>query len=323
MSLQLATKPQVKTIVVEENNAFDLIIVGGGPAGLTAALYALRDRLKVSLIEKMVLGGAVSTTYQIENYPGFPEAVSGMDLCQKMAEQVKKLGVSILWSGATKLKKNKGSWEVICDGKILSARAVIFATGTDPAKLNVAGESKFRGRGVSYCATCDGAFYRGKNVMVVGGGNSAIEEALFLTRYAQKVSIVHRRDELRAEKILAEKAKNHPQIYFFWHSVVEEIAGDKTVSEVVLHDLSSDKRLRVPTDGVFIYVGSSPNSEPVKDLVKLDARRFILTDEKMQTSAEGIFAAGDVRAKFLRQIVTAAADGAIAAEAAREFIEKI
>ncbi|MGB9613157.1 MAG: NAD(P)/FAD-dependent oxidoreductase, partial [Candidatus Margulisiibacteriota bacterium] len=171
-------------------------------------------------------------------------------------------------------------------------------------------------------ATCDGAFYQGKNVMVIGGGNSAVEEALFLTRYAKKVSIVHRRDQLRADKILSEKALTHPQIYFFWHSVVEEIKGEKTVHEVVLKDLATNKKLMVPTDGVFIYIGSKPNSELVKGLVRRDEKGYILTDENMKTSSPRIFAAGDVRAKPLRQIVTAVSDGAIAAEAARQVIEK-
>ena len=317
MSLQLETKPQPQAMIIEAEKAHDLIIIGGGPAGLTAAIYALRSRLHTPPVEKMILGGQASTTSRVENYPGFPESVSGLDLSQKMAEQAKKLGLNVLWSNAVKIKNQ----EVHVEGKILAAKALIIATGTEAARLGVPGEDELRGRGVSYCATCDGAFYQNKNVMVVGGGNSAVEEALFLTRYARQVSIVHRRDELRADKILAEQAKNHPKIYFFWHSVVEEIKGEKMVSEAVLKDLSSNKKLKVPVDGVFIYVGSRPNSEPAKGAVKLDEAGFIITDEKMKTSAPGIFAAGDIRVKSLRQIVTAAADGAIAAESARQFIE--
>ena len=317
MSLKLQTKPKAQ-IIVREDKLYDLIIVGGGPAGLTAAIYALRARLKVLMVEKMILGGLASTTFKIDNYPGFPESISGMDLSQKMAEQVNKLGLEIIWGNAASFKPGS----VSVDGKTCSSRAIIIATGTDPAKLGVPGEEEFRGRGVSYCATCDGAFYQDKEVMVVGGGNSAVDEAIFLTRYAKKVSLVHRRDELRADKIVIEQACSHPKIYFHWHSVVEEIKGDKSVNEVVLKDLQTGKKTRVKTDGVFVYIGSHPNSDPVKGIVKLDERGFIITDEKLKTSAEGIFAAGDVRVKSLRQVVTAVADGAIAAESAREFIEK-
>ncbi|MBN2057883.1 MAG: thioredoxin-disulfide reductase [Candidatus Saganbacteria bacterium] len=301
---------------------FDLIIVGGGPAGMTAALYACRSRLKVLMIEKMILGGQATTTFFIENYPGFPEGISGMDLGNRMQDQVRRLGLDIVWGNATSLENKKDHREITVDNKIFNAKSVIIATGTEAARLGVPGEEDLRGRGVSYCATCDGPFYKDKNIMVVGGGNSAIEEALFLTRYAKKISVVHRRDELRADKILGERALADPKIYFFWHSVVEAIKGDKTVSEVVLKDKNSNKKLKVPVDGVFIYIGSKPNSELVKGAVKLDKNGFIVTDNEMKTSIPGIFAAGDVRAKSLRQIVTAAADGAIAAEAARKSIEQ-
>jgi len=300
---------------------YDLIIVGGGPAGLTAAIYALRSRLKTLLIEKMVYGGQAATTFQIENYPGFPEGISGPELMQKMANQAQKLGLETLWAEAKKVIKDKEHFTVEVDGKHYLAKSSSDCYRSEPQKLEVPGEEKFRGRGVSYCATCDGAFYQGKNVMVVGGGNSAVEEALFLTRYAKKVTIVHRRDELRADKILAERAQSHPQIYFFWHSVVEEIKGDKMVSEVILKDLISGKKLVVPTDGIFIYIGARPNSEIVKGLARRDEKGYILTDENLETTTPGLFAVGDVRAKLLRQIVTAASDGAVAAEAARKFIE--
>lgn len=319
MSTQLAVKPKLMPLQADEKTAYDLIIIGGGPAGLAAAIYAGRARLKTALIEKMIVGGQASTTFQIENYPGFPESISGMDLSQKMAEQAVKLGLAMVWGSAVSVKKG---FEAAVDGKVYHARSVIVATGTENSRLNVPGEDQLRGRGVSYCATCDGAFYQNKHVMVVGGGNSAIEEALFLTRYASRVSIVHRRDELRADKILAERARSHPKIYFFWHSVVEEIKGKQKVEEVTLKDLTSDKKLHVPVDGIFVYVGSRPNSDPVKDLVKLDEKGYILTDEKMATATAGLFAAGDVRVKHLRQVVTAVSDGAIAAESAREFVEK-
>jgi len=322
MITQVKAQPKLKVLAEKKRLPYELIIIGGGPAGMAAALYAARARLRVLLIEKMILGGQASTTFFIENYPGFPEGITGMELSERMSEQVRKLGLEILWGGAVSVKNKKDHKEVTVDGKILTAKAVIIASGSEPAKLGVPGEKEFRGRGVSYCATCDGPFYKDKNILMVGGGNSAIEEALFLTRYASKISIVHRRDELRADKIIAERAMTNPKIYFFWHSVVESITGKEKVEEVVLKDLQSNNKLKVPADGVFIYTGITPNSGLAKDLVKMDKDGFIQTDQNMKTSTEGIFAAGDVRAKSLRQVATAVADGAIAAEAARKYIEE-
>jgi thioredoxin reductase (NADPH) len=321
MPIQLKPKPKAEARLVEKRPLLDLIIIGGGPAGLTAALYAVRARLKTLLIEKMVLGGMVSTTFSIENFPGFPEGISGMELSDRMQDQVRRLGLDILWGNALSVKNKKNHREIQVESKILTSKTVIIATGTEAAKLRVPGEDEFRGRGVSYCATCDGPFYKDKNIMVVGGGNAAIEEALFLTRYAQKISIVHRRDKLRAERIFAERVLSNPKIYLFWHSTVEEIKGKEKVEEAILKDLSTNKKNKVPIDGIFIYIGSKPNSEMVKDIVKLDSKGFILADENMKTSIPGIFTAGDVRAKSLQQIVTAAADGAIAADSARKYIE--
>lgn len=321
MTTQVKAKPKTKPAAKDKEKMLDLIIIGGGPAGLTAALYAKRAGLKILLVEKMILGGMASTTYFIENYPGFPDGISGMELSQRFQDQAKNLGVEISWGNAISVNNKKNCREVTVDGKSITAKALIVATGTEAAKVGVPGEDEFRGRGVSYCATCDGAFYKDKNIMVVGGGNSAIEEALFLTRYGKKVSVVHRRDKLRAEKILADRAIANPKTYFFWHSVVEEIKGKQKVEEVVLSDLQSKKRIKVPVDGIFIYIGSKPNSDLVKDIVKLDGKGFIKVDENMKTSTEGIYAAGDIIVKPLRQIVTAASDGATAAESARKYIE--
>jgi thioredoxin reductase (NADPH) len=323
MALKTKAKPQAQTLIIEKSEEIDLIIIGGGPAGLTAALYALRSRLNVLLIEKMVLGGTASTAFFIENYPGFPDGVSGMELMEKLQKQVKNLGLNIVWGHALKITRVGKLFEVNVDEKSFTTKTIIFATGSDAAKLGIPGEEKFRGRGVSYCAACDGSFYKEKNIMVIGGGNAAIEEALFLTRFAAKISIVHRRDELRADKILVERAQASSKIYFFWHSVAEEISGREKVTEVTLKDLVTDKKIKVPVDGIFIYIGSKPNSEGIKDLVKTDKNGFVLTDENMQTSVPGIFAAGDIRVKPLRQVVTAAADGAIAADAARKYIEEL
>ena len=314
-------KPKLKKKISERGGMLDLIIIGGGPAGLSAALYATRSRLKVLLVEKMILGGMATTTFLIENYPGFPEGISGMELSERFQDQVRRLGLDILWGNTESVKNKKDYSEVQVDGKLLTAKAVIIATGTEAAKLGIPGEDEFRGRGVSYCATCDAPFYKDKNIIVVGGGNSAVEEALFLTRYGKKISLIHRRDKLRADKILGEKAIADPKIYFYWHATIEKISGKQKVEEVTIKDLNSGKNLKVPADGVFIYIGSKPNSETVKGTVKLDKQGFIITDENMKTSVAGIYAAGDIRAKSLRQVVTAAADGAIAAEAARKYIE--
>jgi len=321
MSLKTLVRPKPKLQKAKAGPHLDLIIIGGGPSGLSAAIYALRSGLNIILVEKMILGGMASTTFQIDNYPGFPEGVSGMELSNRLQEQVKRLGLEVVWSSAITVKKEKETFSVVLDSKVLTSKAVIVGTGTESAKLNIPGEAELRGKGVSYCATCDGPFYKDKNIMVIGGGNSAIEEALFLTRYARKISIVHRRDKLRADKILAERAMNDPKIYFFWHCTVEAIKGEQKVSEVLLNDLKNNKKINVPIDGLFVYIGSKPNSDLVKDLVKLDKNGYIQTDEEMATSCKGIFAIGDVRVKTLRQIVTACADGAIAAESARKFIE--
>lgn len=321
MTLKLQTKPQPKSTINEKKTNQDLIIIGGGPAGLSAALYATRAKIKTLLVEKMILGGMVSTTFSIENYPGFPDGISGMELSNRMQQQARRFGLDTLWGNAISIKNKKDHFEIQVDGKVLTSKALIIATGTEAAKLGIPGEDELRGRGVSYCATCDGAFYKDKNVLVVGGGNAAIEEALFLTRYAQKISIVHRRNELRADKILAERARSNPKIYFFWHAVVERINGKDKVEEVVLKDVQTNQSLKVPMDGVFIYIGSNPNSEIARDLVKLDKQGFIITDPEMKTETKGVFAAGDVRAKSLRQVVTAVSDGAIAAESSRKYIE--
>ena len=323
MSVQLAAKPQLKLQPTDRKGQHDLVIIGGGPAGLTAALYALRAGLNMLLIEKLVLGGLASTAFQIENYPGFPEGISGLTLARHLEEQVAKLGLKVVWGEAQAVKKKNAHFSLQVEGQSFATRALIIAAGTEIAKLGVPGEAEFRGKGVSYCATCDGPFYKGKNIMVVGGGNAAIEEALYLTRYAGKVTIVHRRDELRADKILADRAKGHPQIYFHWHSVIEKVSGDKTVKLATVKDLQTGKSLNVPVDGLFIYVGNKPNSAPYRSLVKLDEHGFIQTNDLMQTATPGVFAAGDIRAKRLRQIVTAAADGAIAADSARHYLEKL
>ncbi len=320
--MKLSTQPKIETIITKMISGYDLTIIGGGPAGLTAAIYAGRYGLKTLLIEKAILGGLASTTYRIENYPGFPEGVSGIDLSNKLEEQARLYGVKIIYGNATNIENHKKHKVVFVDeNKKFKTKAILLAVGTEPQKLNVDGEDKLRGRGVSYCATCDGPFYKDKDILVIGGGNSAVEEALFLTRYAKKVSIVHRRDKLRADLAVAKKALTHPKIFMLWNSVVAEIKGDGRVEEVVIKNRITDKSSTIAANGIFIYVGSNPQTDFIKGIVDLDENGFIPTTGKFTTSVPGIFVAGDVRRKTLRQIVTAAADGASAADEARKFIE--
>ncbi len=315
---EIKTMPEIEEIT-SEDNLLDLVIVGGGPSGLTAALYAGRSRLRTLLIEKALVGGMASTTFHIENYPGFPEGISGIDLSQKFEEQVKKLGVKIHYGDVTRINEDK---TIEVGGRKIRAKAIIIASGTETKKLGIPGEEKFIGRGVSYCATCDGPFYKNKNIAVIGGGNAAVEEAIYLTRFANKVSIIHRRDKLRADKILAEQAMNHPKIFIIWNSIAEKIEGKTVIEELTVKNVQTNVSTKIPLSGVFIYVGLNPNTASVKDILKLDKWGYIVVDKEMRTSVPGIFACGDVTDKPLRQIVTAASDGAIAADSARKYIEE-
>ena len=300
---------------------YDVIIIGGGPAGLTAGIYAKRAMLNTVLLEGKGVGGQIIVTDLVENYPGFPE-ISGAELAAKFEEQAQKFGLefrnmvdvtAIEDNGDTKLVKTT-------DGDI-ETKAVIITTGTTPRKLGAKGELDFIGRGVSYCATCDGFFFRDKIAVVVGGGDSAITEAIFLTKMVKKVYVVHRRDELRAEKINQEHALKNPKIEIVWDSVVEEIAGSQVVEKVILKNVKTNETSELKTDGVFIYVGLDPNTGFTD--VNKDEWGFIIANDRMETSVKGIFVAGDCRNTPLRQIVTAVGDGAIAAVSAEKYIEKI
>jgi thioredoxin reductase (NADPH) len=302
---------------------YDVAIIGGGPAGLTAGLYTSRAGIKSLLIEKGVPGGLMATTYWIENYPGFDEGISGLDLSRKMEKQARRFGLDLRMGSIDHISINGKEKVLISDnGTEISTKAVVIATGSAPKKLNAEGEERLRGKGVSYCATCDGAFFRDKKVAVIGGGNSALQEAIFLTRFAEEIFIVHRRDTLRATKINQEKAFSESKIKFIWDSVVEKIEGKDTVNSIRLKNIKNGQSDTLHVDGIFIYIGSNPNTEFLRGLVKLDYYRFIITDEKMATSVPGIYAAGDVRANDLKQIVTAAGDGAIAALSAERYIEE-
>jgi thioredoxin reductase (NADPH) len=302
---------------------YDVIIVGGGPAGLTAGLYTSRARLKTLLIEKGLTGGLVTTTEWVENYPGFEEGITGAELAQKMETQATRFGLEIIQGSVKNISLNDKIKHVILeDDQHFETKAVILATGAHPRPLKVDGEEEFRGKGVSYCATCDGAFFKGEKIAVVGGGDSAVQEAIFLTKFAELVYIIHRRDQLRAAKILQERAFSNPKIKFVWDSVVEKISGDSGVSALHIKNVKTGEKSVLDVQGVFIYIGYNPNTNFLKELINLDENDYIITDENMSTSMPGIFAAGDVRAKPLKQIATAVGDGATAAIAAEKYIEE-
>lgn len=300
---------------------YDLIIIGAGPAGLAAAVYSSRSKLKTMYIEKLATGGQAATTDEIENYPGFANAITGPELTSQMETQAKKFGAERLAAkvdgieldGINRIvKTNKGDF---------MAKTVLIASGAAPKLLGCPGELKFRARGVSYCATCDAAFYEGTNVMVVGGGDSAVEEACYLTKFADKVTLVHRRNSLRATKLVQERAFANPKLEVLWNTVVQEIEGEDIVEKVILKNVVTGDISEMPIDGVFIYVGLEPNTEFVASLIATNEQGYIKTDDNMCTNVAGIYAAGDVREKLLRQVVTAAADGAIAAFHAEKYIE--
>ncbi|MEW6106270.1 MAG: thioredoxin-disulfide reductase [Bacillota bacterium] len=300
----------------------EVVVIGAGPAGLAAALYAGRARLATVVIERGAAGGQASTTHLIENYPGFPEGITGPDLMQRMEQQARRFGAEFRYAEVRALAtgEDDGGFLISTSEGDLRAPAVIVATGTEPVRLGVPGEDRLRGSGVSYCATCDGAFFRDKHVLVVGGGDSAIVEALFLTRFASRVTVVHRRDELRATKVVQEDAFKNPKIGFVWNSVVDEILGVDRVEGVILRDTRTDEKRRLDADGVFVAIGSRPDTGFVAGLVDLDPQGYIVTDDRMRTRTRGLFAAGDVRAKTVRQVVTAVADGAMAAVEAERHI---
>lgn len=296
----------------------DLIIIGAGPAGLTAALYAGRARLNTLVLEKMSVGGRILLTETIENYPGFPGGVSTTELICAMEKQVKDLGVEIIPADARAIDCRMKS--VATESNKYQASAIIVASGARPRRLGVPGEDSLTGKGVSYCATCDGPLYKNKDVVVVGGGDAVAEEALYLARIAGSVTLVHRRDELRASPILQEKLRKNDRIKLVLSSVVSEIAGAGFVEGVKIKSLLTGQENAHPCQGVFIYIGYTPETAFVAGSIKLDEQGFILTDEALSTSSEGIFASGDCRRKTLYQVITACADGAIAADSVYKYL---
>ncbi len=302
---------------------YDTIILGGGPAGISAGVYCARGNIDCAIIDTSLLGGQPTNYLEIENYLGF-SSIEGWELSEKFEQHLDKFNVEKftmeeiqnvdLISNPKVIKTLKGEYK---------AHSVIIATGAKSTKLNVSGEKEYTGKGVSYCAVCDGAFYKDKTVVVVGGGNAAVEEGIYLTKFASKVYIVHRRDSLRADKIVQERAFKNEKIKFVWDSVVEEIKGDSKVESVVLKNVKTNKTTEMKTDGVFPYIGFTPNCDNFNGQLKQDEKGFIVTDEYMQTSISGVFAIGDVRVTPLRQVITAVADGAVAGVSAVKYLEKV
>lgn len=301
--------------------SFDTVILGGGPAGFSAGLYAARGELSTAIVDVNMLGGQPSNYLELENYPGFV-CIGGYELMEKFEEHADKFGINKF------PMQEILSVDLISNPKVIkteeyefNAKTVIIATGAKPMKLGVKGEKEFVGRGVSYCAVCDGAFYKDKVVAVVGGGNAAVEEAIYLTRFASKVYLIHRRDELRADKIVQCRAFENPKLEFVFDSVVKEIVGEDCVKSLVLENVKSKELTNLSVDGVFPYIGISPNVDNFSGQITQDSKGFILTDDTMKTSIDGVFAVGDVRVTPLRQVITAAADGAISAVYASRYIE--
>ena len=307
---------------MENKTEYDVAIIGGGSAGLSAAIYASRGGMNTVIFEKALVGGQITTTADVENYPGFEENMSGFDIADKMRRHAEKFGTEIKQENITAIHMDDFEKYVETNSNKYKVKSIIVATGANPSKLDVPGEAKYTGRGVSYCATCDGALYRDKIVAVIGGGDSAVEEAIFLTKFAKKVYIIHRRDELRAVKLIQKRAFENDKIEIIWNSIVKEVKGGDFIEKIELYNKKTKKIRNLELNGIFIYVGIIPNNELIKSAVKLDSQGFILTDETMSTKIPGLYAAGDVVHKVLRQVITAASDGAIAAFSAEKWIEE-
>jgi thioredoxin reductase (NADPH) len=302
---------------------YDLVVVGAGPAGLTAAIYAARARMKTLVLDESVAGGQVKTTHKVSNYPGFPEDVKGTDLAKAFASQAERFGAKV--RRAVEITRHDLGGDVktfeLDEEEQVEAPAVIVATGARPRDLGVPGESKFKGRGISYCATCDGAYFDGKEIHVIGGGNSAVEESLFLTQFARKVTIIHQFDQFQAEPVSAQEALSNPKIEVIWDSEPRAFLGEKQLEKLRIENVKTKETRELATDGVFIFVGYVPRTDLVKGLVKLNPWGYVETGEDMSTEIPGLYVAGDIRAKQFRQITTAVADGTIAALAVQKYLK--
>jgi len=302
--------------------SYEVIIIGGGPAGLTAGLYTSRARLSTLLIESGLFGGQMTTTEMIENYPGFPQGITGDELSRLMEEQAKRFGMETVNEEVAEVRLESNLKHVRTSESNYLCETLILCMGTEYRKLGVPGEKEFTGKGISYCATCDGAFFKDSQIMVVGGGDSALTEALFLTKFVKELNIIHRRDALRGTKIYQERAFANPKIKFLWNSVVQEIKGDTVVRSIIVKNVKSGEVKEFETDGVFLFVGISPRTQFLKGLVEMDEGGYILTNDRCESSVKGIFAAGDCRKKLLRQVTTAVGDGATAAFAVEKYLEE-
>jgi thioredoxin reductase (NADPH) len=308
---------------MSEEKIYDVVIIGAGPAGMTAAVYTSRANLSTLMIERGIPGGQMASTEAVENYPGF-DTILGPELSTKMFEHAKKFGAEYAYGDVTEIIDGEEYKTIISGKKQYKTRTIIVSTGAEYKKLGIPGETELGGRGVSYCAVCDGAFFKQKNLIVIGGGDSAVEEGVYLTRFADKVTIVHRRDKLRAQKIIQDRAFANEKIDFIWNTTVKEIHEvDGKVGKVTLVSTEDGTETVVAADGVFVYVGMLPLTAPFASLNILNEAGYIVTNEKMETAVPGIYAAGDVREKMLRQIVTATGDGSIAAQTAQHFVEEL
>ena len=303
-------------------NDYDIVIIGGGPAGLSAGIYASRAGYKTLIIEKIGTGGQMMLTDVIDNYPGFPDGITGFELQDKMVKQAQKFGTEIITDDIVKIEKNDNEFIVYSPQKKYTCLSVIIASGARHKTLDVKGEKEFASRGVSYCGTCDAPFFRNKDVVVLGGGDSALTEALFIAKFAKSIKIVHRKDRFRAVQSLVKQAEENPKIRFVFNSVLDEIKGENFVKSVVIKNILTNDVKEVQSDGVFIFVGLSPNTEFVPKEILNDAK-YIITDSKMATKSSGIFACGDVRADTFRQVICASSDGATAAESAGHYIDEL
>ena len=309
-----------ESTVEREVSVYDLVIIGGGPAGLTAAIYAGRSALKTLVLVGSIPGGQMANTQLVENFPGFPEGIGGVELAKRMQNQAERFGAQIVMDSVTEVDFSTSPFTIQTHSETYRGRTAIIASGAFPRRLGVPGETEFFGRGVSVCAICDGFFYKDKRVVVVGGGDSAVDEGLFLTKFASEVVVVHRRDQLRATKIYQERAFANPKMRFVWDSVVEEILGERTVTGVRVRNVKTGETSVIEADGVFIYVGMEPVTELFIDRVELDEWGYVVTDRHQHTSVPGVFAAGDVQSPGFRQVVVAAGAGAMAAIEAGRFL---
>lgn len=317
-------KPGVeKTEQKQIESTYDIVIIGAGPAGLTAALYSCRSKLKTIVFEKLFAGGEIATSEWVENFPGFPEGISGSELAERFKKQAIKFGASIVNESVSHITKTGDLFEITTETEIVFSKAIIVATGASPVKLPVAEEEKFRGRGISYCATCDAAFFKEKTVAVVGGGDTALHEAIYLSKFASEVILVHRRKELRGTQVLQEEAMKNPKIRFELEYIPIRVIGEKKVEALEIENVATKEKKAIKVDGIFVAIGTVPNSQIVETLVERDERGYIVVNQKMETTCPGIYAVGDVRNTPLKQVITACADGAIAAFEAEKYIKNI